>query len=136
MQRAMELKQKKNLDAKGNSFSVLQSSALNNIASNVNIKIGKGLVENNKIINELVQSEVNNFEQFVEENPDILLPTTVDVQSSLESDPLKESGSSVIVITPENFVKESNASMWTEVVKRGRNRNKIKKSKECQKPLK
>jgi hypothetical protein len=131
----MEFKQKKNLDGKGNSFSVLQNSALNAIASDVNIKIGKDLVENDKIINELVQSEVNNFEQFVEENPDILLPTAVDVQSSLESDPLKESGSYMILATPEDSFKESDASMWTEVVKRGRNRNKTK-NKECQKPLK
>jgi hypothetical protein len=32
-----------------------------------------------------------NFGHFVEENPDIILPSEVDVQVSLESDPLKES---------------------------------------------
>jgi hypothetical protein len=45
--------------------------------------------DKNRIIDILVQSEKDNYEHFVEENPDILLPTDIDVHVSLESDPLK-----------------------------------------------
>jgi hypothetical protein len=90
LQKAMELKQKKNLDQnKGNSFSVLHNDTLNNTAVDVNMKIGNDVNDKNRIIDILVQSEKDNYEHFVEENPDILLPTDIDVQVSLESDRLK-----------------------------------------------
>jgi hypothetical protein len=47
----MQLKQKKNLDTlRGNSFVALQFDTLNQISREVNIKIGRDNVENDKML--------------------------------------------------------------------------------------
>jgi hypothetical protein len=54
----MQLKQKKNLDTlRGNSFVALQFDTLNQISREVNIKIGRDNVENDKIIKNLIETE-------------------------------------------------------------------------------
>jgi hypothetical protein len=127
LQRAMDLKQKKNLDHnRGNSFSVLQNDTLNNIATDINVKIGKDKRDKDRIINILVQSERDNVGHFVEENSDILLPTDIDLQDSLGGESLKDSEGLTIQTTPEGSIKELETLLWTEVDRKGKNRNKTK----------
>jgi hypothetical protein len=76
MQKAMKLNKKKNLDSlKGNPFSVLQSNTLNQIAADIDIGIDEN--ECNRIIDNLVENEI-----FVEENPEVLLPTDLDIKNT------------------------------------------------------
>jgi hypothetical protein len=127
LQRAMDLKQKKNLDHnRGNSFSVLQNDTLNNIATDINVKIVKDKRDKDRIINILVQSERDNVGHFVEENSDILLPTDIDLQDSLGGESLKDSEGLTIQTTPEGSIKELETLLWTEVDRKGKNRNKTK----------
>jgi hypothetical protein len=58
LQKAMDLKKKKNLEyTRGNSFATLQNIELNKVALDVNIKIGNDAVESGRIIDTLVDSE-------------------------------------------------------------------------------
>jgi hypothetical protein len=131
LQRAMDLKKKKNLEhTRGNSFAVLQNDELNKVAMDVNIKIGKNLVESSRIIDNLVESEKNVYEKFVGENPEVLLPSNLEVDSELIPNPVKEDGDLDGCKTPMGSLKEPDSSdLWTEVVKKGRNRYKNKRVK-------
>jgi hypothetical protein len=54
----VDLKKKKNMEhTRGSSFASLQNDELNKVAMDVNIKIGKDLVESGRIIDNLVESE-------------------------------------------------------------------------------
>jgi hypothetical protein len=58
LQRVVDLKKKKNMEhTRGSSFASLQNDELNKVAMDVNIKIGKDLVESGRIIDNLVESE-------------------------------------------------------------------------------
>jgi hypothetical protein len=127
LQRAMELKKRKNLEpTKGNSFAVLQVDKLNKVAMDVNIKIGKDRDESCRIINNLVDSEKIVYDKFVGENPEVL-PSNLELENVLVSDPLKGDGDQNRCKTPAGSFKEPDSSeLWTEVVKKGRNRYKNK----------
>jgi hypothetical protein len=58
LQRVVDLKKKKNMEhTRGSSFASLQNDELNKVAMDVNIKIGKDLVESGRIIDNLVEFE-------------------------------------------------------------------------------
>jgi hypothetical protein len=58
LQKAMELKQKKNLDSlKGNSFTTLNVDYLNQIAHDVNINVGDIASDSIEIIDNLIRKE-------------------------------------------------------------------------------
>jgi hypothetical protein len=89
LQRALELKKKKNLEQqKGNSFVVLQTNELNQVAMDVNIKIGRNSVESSRIIKDLVEVEKGVFDKFVGENPEVLLPSSSELEEVLDSNPM------------------------------------------------
>jgi hypothetical protein len=70
LQRAMELKKKKNLEpVKGNHFTSLHPDMLNQMAIDVNLKFGENSDEANFIINNLVTIEQDAYDSFVKENP-------------------------------------------------------------------
>jgi hypothetical protein len=76
LKRAMELKKKKNLEfMQGNPFVTLQPKNLTQIVVDVNLKLGANCAESEYIINNLVVEEQKYFDEFVEENPESLLPT-------------------------------------------------------------
>jgi hypothetical protein len=127
LHKAMNLKQRKNLDVKGNSFSVLQFESLNQIVVDVNLKIGSDNNETNRIIDNLVESKKLTHGNFVSENPETNLPSNLDVEMLLDgsSTPVEGSIARETHVTPEASLKEPDSSeLWTEVVKRGRYKNK------------
>jgi hypothetical protein len=80
LQKAMELKKKKNLESvKGNSISALQAENLAKIADDINLLVGSDIVESSRIIDNLIEVEKQNFDQFVGDHPDVMLPTNLDV---------------------------------------------------------
>jgi hypothetical protein len=59
-----------------------------------------------------------NFEMFVGEIPEVLLPTNLDVSMETESEPLKGANK---LLTPSCSLKEPDICVpWTEVVRRGK----------------
>jgi hypothetical protein len=85
LQRSTNLKQKKNLESlKGNSFASVHSDALNQLARDVNLFLRDDSLEADTIVNKLMIEEDNKVNIFMEENPEILLPSNLDV--SLESE--------------------------------------------------
>jgi hypothetical protein len=55
LQKAMDMKNKKNLEPlKGNPFSVLQTNALNQIASDASVSLGGSIDEKFKLIDDMV----------------------------------------------------------------------------------
>jgi vacuolar-type H+-ATPase subunit I/STV1 len=131
LQKAMDLKKKKNLEyTRGNSFATLQNIELNKVALDVNIKIGNDAVESGRIIDTLVDSEKNAYDKFVGENSKVLLPPNLDVDINLIPTSVKEGGDQLGCSTPMDSLKEPDSSeLWTEVVKKGINRYKNKKNK-------
>jgi hypothetical protein len=70
MQKVIELKKKKNLEAvKGNKFVPLQYDELNQISKDIKIKIGHDKSDSISIINDMIVSENKRCEQFVRDNP-------------------------------------------------------------------
>jgi hypothetical protein len=71
---------KKNLkNYKGNSFACLDIDYLSQIAQDVNVKIGDDCFENNNIVNSLICEEKRNYDKFVEENLEFLLPPNLNI---------------------------------------------------------
>jgi hypothetical protein len=126
LQKAMNLKKKKNLEPlKGNSFAPLQAESLSILSRDINIKIGNDLHDNESIIDNLIKAEQKRYNDFVGENPEVLLPTSIDLDIEVVRDPLK--GQERPNISSPNSMKETNtADLWTEVVRKGRNRAKTK----------
>jgi hypothetical protein len=69
-------------------------------------------------------------DKFVGENLDVLLPSSLDVDNDMIPNFVKEDGDQNSCKIPIGFVKEPKASdLWTEVVKKGRNKYKNRKDK-------
>jgi hypothetical protein len=51
----------------------------NQIALDVNLKIGSDMHEQDSILNKLVESEIIDHENFVSENPETNLPSSVEI---------------------------------------------------------
>jgi hypothetical protein len=121
----MELKQKKNLEPiQGNSFAALRFENLNQVAKDANIKIGRNEKENTELINNLMEMDKNQYDHFISANPDVILPVNLDTilvhgtsDNSLQIMP---------AITPEFSIKGNENLTWTEVVRRGKDRNKYR----------
>jgi hypothetical protein len=80
LEKAMELKMRRNEPLKGNSFVVLQNDSLNQIALDVNVVIGTDELDKDRIIDKLVGEEKLNCEMFVENNPEVGIPANLDVE--------------------------------------------------------
>jgi hypothetical protein len=120
----MELKKKKNLEPlKGIPFAALQIDDFNQISSVVDIRIGMDK-ENSKIINNLINSNNEIYARFVGENPEVLLPTDLDVNNDLGSNLAENQEEFVDMRTPAEYVKHLGASTWVELVKRWGSRSK------------
>jgi hypothetical protein len=90
LQKDMVLKQKRNLDPiKGNPFATLSLDSLNQIANVASVKIGLDTNENCKLINNLVQMDKEQYEQFAGANPETLLPDNLDIEISSSSVPVE-----------------------------------------------
>jgi hypothetical protein len=67
------------------------------------------------------------FDKFVGENPEVLLPSSYELENVFESDPLMEGLEQERCRAPEGSLKEPDSSeLWTEVVKKGKDRYKKK----------
>jgi hypothetical protein len=128
MQKAMEMKQRKNLELiKGNSFVGLQVDYLNQIAHDANIRIGCHNNENEMLIDNLVNAEKSQYDQFVNENPDIILFVNLDIALDVLVEPFKDPTTPENMTTHVGSLKELDIStLWTEVDMSGRNRNKTR----------
>jgi hypothetical protein len=83
LQKAMELKKKKNLESvKGNSFSALQAENLAKIVEDINILVGCNNAESSLIVDNLIDIEKHNFYQFVGDHLEVMLPMNLDVSCS------------------------------------------------------
>jgi hypothetical protein len=126
MQNEMELKQKKNLEIKGNSFAALQFDSLNQIAKDTNIKIGIDDHQNFELINKLIRDDKDQYDNFVAANPEVVLPINPDLEVCKADIPVSLDDSFVgsNETTPKGPLKELDSLTWTKVVKRGEYRNK------------
>jgi hypothetical protein len=79
VQKAVELKQKRNLEIKGNYFTALQFDSLNQIAKDINIKIGTGDHKNSELIDKMIRDAKDQYDNFVAANPEIVLPANLDL---------------------------------------------------------
>jgi hypothetical protein len=147
MQKAMELKKKKNLEpTKGNRFSILPFSDLNQMSKDINIKISKDNSESKNIID----TESKRYDYFARDNPELILPVNLDVNCIVEDkvdlqpkpdgsgsheDLAKITVTSKVTeengidspVSPDCSIKEPNSSnLWTEVVRKGKNRGKYR----------
>jgi hypothetical protein len=129
LQRAMKLKQKKNLEhVKGNPFDSLQFEKLNQIAKDIHINFGKDSDENKFIISNLIEEEQQCFNTFAEENPEVLLPNNIDFETDSIDIPVNGSELEDKVMTPDDSVKEPESSpSWTKVVRKGETRSRSNK---------
>jgi hypothetical protein len=67
------------------------------------------------------------YNQFTEDNIEVILPVNMEVDNEITSDSIKEVEVHVEDLTPKDSLKESNTSLlWTEVVRRDKNKNKTK----------
>ena len=83
MDKAKEYQKKRNLEiplsSKGNSFAALGSSLLCDMANSVGISIGSDITDRNDIIDNIVATEINRSLDFIEANPEIMLPVSEDI---------------------------------------------------------
>jgi hypothetical protein len=67
------------------------------------------------------------YNQFTEDNIEVILPVNMEVDNEITSGSIKEVEVHVEDLTPKDSLKESNNSLlWTKVVRRGKNKNKTK----------
>jgi hypothetical protein len=156
MQKAMEMKKRKNLElVKGNKFAALQYTELNQISNDIDVKIGHDKSGSINIINALIESKNKRCEQFVRDNPEVILPVNLDVcnimdlvdgsgqevmggevngndhvKVCVDTFSIKGQGSGSVqedLASPQCSVKEPNSSEpWTEVVRRGKPKGKAR----------
>jgi hypothetical protein len=63
------------------------------------------------------------YNQFTEDNIEVILPVNMEVDNEITSDSIKEVEVHVEDLTPKDYLKESdNSLLWTEVVRRGKNK--------------
>jgi hypothetical protein len=114
---------------KGNSFVVLDVDYLNQYATDVGIELGNNPEDANMIVNNLIKDEKGSYDNFVEQNPENLLPDNLqmnieDCVGLVDKDNLDNCN------TPDrSFEDHPSAQSWTEVVKRGRNKIRSKSEK-------
>jgi hypothetical protein len=130
LQKAMLLKQKKNLEPlKGNSFASLHSESLYQFVKDVNVHLGVDSSEAQSIISKLVGNEIENVNKFVEENLEVLLPANMEIDLISEKtteQALENSNQLRDQALPEPLEGSPQPLKWTEVVKRGRPKSRSK----------
>jgi hypothetical protein len=132
LQKDMKLEHKKNLDPiKGNPFAALSYDSLNQITRDASIKIGFDDAKNCMLLDNLVKYDKEQYEHFVGENHESLLLDNLDTEFKLASGLIEGHPDHVIENTPTDSIKESDTSkLWTEVVKRGKRKNKTRSRSE------
>jgi hypothetical protein len=124
----MELKQKNNLETiKGNPFTALSIDTLNHIALDASVKIGNEKSETCKVISSLVELDKVQYDQFIDANPETLLPDNIESDSVMSLifdnvEPVPE----VLPIPVSSIEEPDTLAPWSEVVKRGRRRNEAR----------
>jgi hypothetical protein len=127
LQRAMNLKKKKNLEQfRGISFACLDNEYLSHVDKEVNLGIGNNASENGINILDLIDEEKKNYNNFVGDNPEVLLRTNLDISLNLVNEPEAQEQPIVEEGTPEQSVKDL-TTPWSEVVRR-KNRSKNNKN--------
>jgi hypothetical protein len=85
--------------------------------------------DKSSILNTLIVADQGRYEHFVAKNPESVLPVNLDVDLEIESDPLNGQVVSSHV-SPSDSIKETDTSvLWTEVVRKGKNRSKCRNRK-------
>jgi hypothetical protein len=126
----MDLKRKKNLEPlKGNKFSILHADSIEQLASDVRIQLGCDESESEKCMSRMIENDKKKYEDFVEQNPDMLLPTNVEANICIEEyGSMGQSGvlnSQTELQTPIGSLEDPSASpLWTEVVRRGKSKTR------------
>jgi hypothetical protein len=104
---------------------------LNQISREVNIKIGHDNVENDMIIKNLIETEQRKCEEFLGDNPEIGLPTKIDIDLAMTTTPLKGNGDIQEHSFQGGSIEEQRTlPLWSEVVRKGKNRSKSRSRKE------
>jgi hypothetical protein len=90
----------------------LQYDSLKQIVLDVNLKIGSDMHEKDGILNNLVESEIIEHENFVSENSETALPSSVEVEQLMVGTytPVKGDMMSEIPVTPVASLKEPKSS--------------------------
>jgi hypothetical protein len=74
---------------RGNSFACLDNEYLSHIAKEVNLVIGNNAFANDINILNLIDEEKKNYNNFVGDNPEVLLRTNLDISLNLVNLKLK-----------------------------------------------
>jgi hypothetical protein len=93
LQKAMNLKKKKNLEPlKGNRFAPPppQADSLYVLPFVVNIKIGQDAHDNAGIIENMIKYDQVKYDNFTSENPEILLPASIDIEIWATANSIKD----------------------------------------------
>jgi hypothetical protein len=127
MQKAMELKKMKNLEIRGNPFAVLYSKNLQNLACDIKLQVGSNKAESQMIFDNPLEMEKKNYDNFVDDHPEVTLPANLDneVFASVSGN---NQSHELDIVTPTDSFKESQPAIpWREVVKRGKTKSKSSK---------
>jgi hypothetical protein len=116
---------------KGNVFSALHIDSLKQVVADVKLQLGSDALEAHVFIDSLIAEEKLNYDRFVVDDPEILLPPDL----SLEVNKVNEQD--VNLIRSEKEMTPSDMSLkdsppppkWTEVVKRGRSKTSSRTNK-------
>jgi hypothetical protein len=124
LQKAMELKKKKDLELfKGNPVAVLHTDYLNQYAVDVDVILGNYEVEATEVINNFVNNEIECFDRFVEQNPEVLLPCNLDLD--LVGDENKTENEQCVEHIPDRSFKDPSPNLtWSDEVKKGKGKNR------------
>jgi hypothetical protein len=86
MERAKQYKMKQNLEIpktfKGNSFAVLDTCTLSDACNVVDVTIGNNIDEEKMIITDLVNMEYERSFHFAKNNPEVVLPLNLDINTN------------------------------------------------------
>lgn len=78
----------------------------------------------------MIGEERSNFDRFVGENPEILLPANLDIEvENVQEGGVDEKMLEKELHTPEESIKDSDPSLkWSEVVRRGKTKSRNEKN--------
>jgi hypothetical protein len=110
---------------------ILQPDTLQQVAKDVNLQFGTTVIEAESIVQTLVEVEKLNYDKFADENPKVLLPTNLDLDNAGIDTSIKGEHAQNFVATSDVSLKKQDSPVsWTEVVKKGSNRNKVRSKSE------
>jgi len=132
LQRAEELVKYKNLEVAfkgntGNSFALLDNDYLHTVAKQIDLSLGHDQPTALENVCLIKGAEILAVTSFEENNPDVLLPSNLDVDVNIENfPPLKRVDGSVVCSPIKDMVPDSTKVSWSKLVGLSKEQNNSK----------